>query len=823
MYHNSYSLHYLPYEDYVPHHPDSIALKSKVPTLPAAHLLVKAPHPHLRPHPHRPAPHHVSKRSADPHRPDPHHVSKRSAQGEFRMRSIDSPEHFLNPVDSFYLDQLTSPDIDQDKLVKDLLTLAFADDRSFNIGSNKPSKPNFGGGGGNKGGRGGGRGGNRGRGKGQKGGLFGGGNKGGLGGGGGKGGGGLFGGNKGGGGGGKGGGLFGNKGGLFGNKNKGRGRGQRPGQRPSYGGGGRPGGGSAEHGPGVIGQTSNSFPICTDVNKGSGPWMPCVLPGGELRGPGGLVVRPPESHPIVQIHVDDNSKIPDLAFYPLNSPIDKIASTGSTTGIGGGNNGRPSYNAPTNNNRPSYNAPNNNNRPSYNPPNNNNRPSYNAPNNNNRPNRPNYSGPTNNNLAPPPPASNNLATYGSNGGNLPTYGNNNLPSYNNNNLVPPSNSPTQSLPVPPAPQLNNLPTYGSGSITGSTSNLATGSGVINTSRLPGYNAASASSALPSYNSVVPNNNAITAPATYNSNRGQRLRKDTIAPLHSLASQHVSFPDESSLPIPPSPIPPSRVPPSRVPPSSNPITQIAKQTINQQEQFFQENPFLNKPESPRNNNINKLPQAQALHSSQENSFFGGAVVQALHTIPAPQPPVRPVSTGVRPLTNPLVSPLNHPIHNPTNPFLIVGQPAGAPVQPPQPPHSSTSFRPPPQQPASLPNVGFQPFTPAPWFFNGTVNSGTAPPPSTPKATDDFRPSPKVLSGVFTQATPPTNLAQNAFDTVTANPLAHDAIKFASPEEARSAESTLGASSVPLEAMTRDEIVQHFKIRENALQRLLKGIP
>merc|ERR1712183_224407 len=72
-YHNSYSLHYLPYEDYVPIHPESKALKSRVPTLPAAHLLVQAPHPHLRPHhphvsidprPHLPAPHHVSKRSA---------------------------------------------------------------------------------------------------------------------------------------------------------------------------------------------------------------------------------------------------------------------------------------------------------------------------------------------------------------------------------------------------------------------------------------------------------------------------------------------------------------------------------------------------------------------------------------------------------------------------------------------------------------------------------------------------------------------------------------------------------------------------------------
>ena len=178
-YHNSYSLHYLPYEDYEPYHPESKALKSRVPTLPAAHLLVQAPHPHLRPH-HVPHPH-VSV-DPRPHLPVPHHVSKRSAQGQFRMRSISDPSDFLNPVDSFYIDQLSSPDIDQDKLVQDLLNLAFADDRSFNIGSKKPGqggggrgRPNLGGLGGGKGGKGGGRGGNRGRGKGGGGGggLFG--------------------------------------------------------------------------------------------------------------------------------------------------------------------------------------------------------------------------------------------------------------------------------------------------------------------------------------------------------------------------------------------------------------------------------------------------------------------------------------------------------------------------------------------------------------------------------------------------------------------------------------------------------------------------
>eukprot|EP00093_Oithona_nana_P005839 05839.XXX_143811_135735_1 [CDS] Oithona nana genome sequencing. len=69
--HNSYSLHYLPYEDYVPHHAETIALKNRVPSIPgAAHILVKAPHPHLRGIPHSPfAP--LKKRT------------KRSAQGSY--------------------------------------------------------------------------------------------------------------------------------------------------------------------------------------------------------------------------------------------------------------------------------------------------------------------------------------------------------------------------------------------------------------------------------------------------------------------------------------------------------------------------------------------------------------------------------------------------------------------------------------------------------------------------------------------------------------------------------------------------------------------
>jgi hypothetical protein len=46
--HNSYTLHYLPYEDYVPVHAEALAVKAKVPSIPGtAHILVKSPHPHV--------------------------------------------------------------------------------------------------------------------------------------------------------------------------------------------------------------------------------------------------------------------------------------------------------------------------------------------------------------------------------------------------------------------------------------------------------------------------------------------------------------------------------------------------------------------------------------------------------------------------------------------------------------------------------------------------------------------------------------------------------------------------------------------------------
>jgi hypothetical protein len=80
VYHSDYSLHYLPYEDYEPHHPETKAL-NRVPGIPgAAHFLTKAPHPHLRELHHSPQQYH---HSIPPHPLNPHRGAgrkKRSAQ-----------------------------------------------------------------------------------------------------------------------------------------------------------------------------------------------------------------------------------------------------------------------------------------------------------------------------------------------------------------------------------------------------------------------------------------------------------------------------------------------------------------------------------------------------------------------------------------------------------------------------------------------------------------------------------------------------------------------------------------------------------------------
>ena len=68
-------------------------------------------------------------------------------------------------------------------------------------------------------------------------------------------------------------------------------------------------------------QSPFAFPLCTSTGVGEGKFKPCLLPGGQLRGPGGVVIRPPDSHPIVQIHLPDDAsyKLPDVVLLPPNA------------------------------------------------------------------------------------------------------------------------------------------------------------------------------------------------------------------------------------------------------------------------------------------------------------------------------------------------------------------------------------------------------------------------------------------------------------------------------------------------------------------------
>ena len=289
--HNSYTLHYLPYEDYVPVHAEALAVKAKVPSIPgAAHFLVKSPTPHLADFQHI---HGLTQRR------------KRSAEGQSKISRIVKRDVHDDDAESDDYDDYDDADAQVDEA---------ADDRkAFKLPQIKfkkvklPKLPNVGnvfrpGKNKNKGK------GNKGKGKGKR--------------------------NK-------------NKGKKPQSSNQGyRGQNQSL-QAPQSG----PQQDSQQyqqqqqqplkneislnqlivqstsHGTEVMGTTGNSLPLCTESNRGPGPYQPCLLPGGQRNGPGGIVVRPPPSHPVVQIHVGENNKIPDLAFYPINSPIDKGVET----------------------------------------------------------------------------------------------------------------------------------------------------------------------------------------------------------------------------------------------------------------------------------------------------------------------------------------------------------------------------------------------------------------------------------------------------------------------------------------------------------------
>lgn len=526
-----------------------------------------------------------------------------------------------------------------------------------------------------------------------------------------------------------------------------------------------------------------------------------------MRGPGGLIVRPPDSHPIVQIHVDDNSKIPDLAFYPANSPIDNIAATGSASGS------RPNNGNGNGNNRPSYNG---NNRPggqnsvlggtfvqnTNTGGQNTNLGTYgNGQNTISGGSNTNFDGQNTNFGSQNTNFGSQNTNFGSQNTNLGSYNNN---GQNANNVVQSTTLGTQNTNFGTentnfGTQNTNLGTYNNGQNNQNTN-------LLPQSPIPDSYGVSIASPLTLGSSLsVPNSDPSLD--AYNS---LRLLRDTVPPRQT---SHVSFPSDQ--------------------PQNNRLNQFA-----QNNQLSQ------------NNQLNQLAhltiaqQEQVLFNNNNNQqvFFDGGQVEPLEfNQPQAQQPPQFVNVGVQPLSAPQVSPITHPVINPRNPFLNQAQTStnlngGNPflnqAQTSTNPNAGNPFlnqagqnqflnngqvqtstnggqfkapelQPFIQQTSTHPNVGFQPFTPAPWFFNGTENSGTSRPNVNAVTPDSFRPSPTLLGQVLTEATPPSTL--NFFESITTQ----------RPKQ-------LGqVSDVPLEAMTRNEIVQHFKIRENALQRLLSG--
>jgi hypothetical protein len=275
--HNCYTLHYLPYEDYVPVHAEALAVKAKIPSIPgAAHILVKSPHPHVGDFRHVTAAPSLHLPPPQLHLSDPHHGfkqrQKRSAEGQFRKR-----QSFLVKRDVDKNSEFESDDYEYDDENEEVDDEAVDERKSFKLPSIKfkkvklPKLPNVFGTAKNK---------NKSKGKG--------------------------------------------KGNQNKNKNKAKGKGNRLNnsnhsyniQQQSL----KPHSSQPQsqqqqnhpvsynqlviqttsHGTEVMGTAGNSLPLCTDSNKGPGPWKPCLLPGGQRNGPGGIVVRPPPSHPIVQ-------------------------------------------------------------------------------------------------------------------------------------------------------------------------------------------------------------------------------------------------------------------------------------------------------------------------------------------------------------------------------------------------------------------------------------------------------------------------------------------------------------------------------------------
>ena len=236
---NGYTLHYLPYEEYVPYHAETIdALHKNLPTVPgSAHILVPSPTPVIPHHPHG-----FQRESILPHHPIHHPLGAKRQKRSANQGQLSYPNVMLNEVDdvhySFWKDTVD-------------LTLSHRKGRppssvpfslpNIKLKTRKPvpnrnNRPNL--------------------------------------------------------------------------RKRPRPRGPRP--------------ASLKRAPSNLGKTTAVFPLCSETNRNDNK-SACQLAGGQLRGPGGIVVRPPASHPVVQIHVNDMGKLPALAFYPADSTINRRA------------------------------------------------------------------------------------------------------------------------------------------------------------------------------------------------------------------------------------------------------------------------------------------------------------------------------------------------------------------------------------------------------------------------------------------------------------------------------------------------------------------
>eukprot|EP00094_Tigriopus_californicus_P006676 TCALIF_06428-PA protein Name:"Similar to PRR21 Putative proline-rich protein 21 (Homo sapiens)" AED:0.60 eAED:0.65 QI:0/-1/0/1/-1/1/1/0/1869 len=64
------------------------------------------------------------------------------------------------------------------------------------------------------------------------------------------------------------------------------------------------------------GSTTNDLPLCTTNESIDNYQRPCILPDYQFQGPGGIVIRPPQSHPIIQIFVPRTNTLPQVALLP---------------------------------------------------------------------------------------------------------------------------------------------------------------------------------------------------------------------------------------------------------------------------------------------------------------------------------------------------------------------------------------------------------------------------------------------------------------------------------------------------------------------------